>query len=82
VVRTLLWAGVFFMVTGLIVFFVFLGTAANCGSDNLTEITSCRNGNTGLHVGFGVLVSGAFLILCGSVASVRRAARVRMTASK
>jgi hypothetical protein len=65
------------MVSGLIVFFLFIGAASNCGSENLTEIASCQNGTAGLHIGFGVLVFGAFLVLGASVASVRRAARAR-----
>jgi hypothetical protein len=75
VVRTLVWTGVIAMLAGLIVFFIFLGTAANCGSDNLAEATSCQNGNSGLHVGFGMVAIGAFLILCGTIAAVRRTAR-------
>jgi hypothetical protein len=76
-VRTLLWTGVIAMLTGLIVFFVFFGAATHCGSENLVEITSCQNGTSGLHAGFGILNLGAFLIVCGAIAAVRRTARAR-----
>lgn len=74
-VRILLWTGAIAMVAGLIVFFVFLGTATTCGSGNLSEITNCQNADTGLHIGFGVLTGGAFLLFCAAVASVSRTRR-------
>jgi hypothetical protein len=70
------------MVAGLVVFSVFVGTAVHCGSDGLTEVTACANGDAGLHAGFGVLVLGALLLLCGSIASVRRDARRRKANSE
>ena len=76
-VRTLFWTGAIAMVVGLIVFFVFFGNATNCGSDNLAEITNCQNAKTGLHIGFGVLTGGAFVLFCAALGSVRRAARIR-----
>ncbi len=76
-VRTLIWTGVIAMGAGLIVFFVFVSTATYCGSENLAEIKSCQNATSGLHVGFGVVALGAFLIVGGAIASVRRTARAR-----
>jgi hypothetical protein len=77
VVRTLVWTGILGMLVGLVAFVVFVGTAANCGSENLAEVTTCQNANSGLHVGFGLVAVGALLILCGTVAAVRRTARNR-----
>jgi hypothetical protein len=72
-----MWAGVLSVLGGLALSFGFLGTATNCGSESLTEITTCQNSDAWLHIGFGVLGSGAFLILLASVAAVRRDARAR-----
>ena len=82
VVRILICGGTIGMVTGLVVFVVFVGTAAHCGSNNLSQITACANGNAGLHAGFGVLVFGALLLLSGAVVAVRRDARRRSVESE
>jgi hypothetical protein len=75
--RTLIWTGAIAMVAGLIVFVVFVGEATHCSSENLAEIKRCQNATSGLHVGFGVLALGPFLIVGGAMASVRRTARAR-----
>jgi hypothetical protein len=75
VVRILLWTGAIATVAGLIVLFVFLGTATTCSSDSLSEIANCQHADTGLHIGFAVLTCGAFVLFCAAVASVRRTRR-------